>query len=159
VPYDQFVREHLAGDLLPRPRRHPVDGFNESVLGTGFWFLGESKHSPVDIRQDGADRRDNMIDVFSKTFLGLTVPCGRCHDHKFDAVTQKDYYSLVSYLQSSRFNRAFIDAPEKIDVPARKMRELRNEANKLAAEQSAKVLSERLDKLAAALLDQKSDEF
>src|SRR5262249_54256768 len=140
----------------PKPRRLPTEGFNESVIGTGFWYLGESKHSPVDIRQDGADRRDNMIDVFSKTFLGLTVACARCHDHKFDAITQKDYYSLVSYLQSSRFDRAFIDAPEKIDAPARKMRELRSQANKLAVTQSAQVLSERLDKLSAALLARKS---
>jgi hypothetical protein len=46
---------------------------NESILGTGFWFLGEWIHSPVDIRKDECDRVDNMIDVFSKTFLGLTV--------------------------------------------------------------------------------------
>jgi hypothetical protein len=159
VPYDQFVREHLAGDLLSKPRRHPKEGFNESALGTGFWFLGESKHSPVDVRQDGGDRRDNMIDVFSKTFLGLTVACARCHDHKFDAITQKDYYALVSYLQSSRFDRAFLDDPEKIDITARKMRELRTEANRLAAKQSAAVLGERLDRLSAALLDKKSDDY
>src|SRR5262249_57006965 len=89
----------------------------------------------------------------------LTVACARCHDHKFDAITQKDYYALVSYLQSSRFDRAFIDAPEKIDVPARKMRELRSQANKLAAAQSAQVLSQRPAKLSAALLDRKSDDY
>src|SRR5262249_25328439 len=49
VPYNQFVLEHLAGDLLPNPRRHPTEGFNESIIGTGFFFLGEAKHSPVDI--------------------------------------------------------------------------------------------------------------
>ncbi len=73
VPYDQFVREHIAGDLLPHPRLHPTKEFNESVLGTGFWFLGEWVHSPVDIRKDEADRFDNMLDVMSKTFLGVTV--------------------------------------------------------------------------------------
>ena len=86
VPYDRFVTEHLAGDLLPQPRRHPVEKFNESIQATAFWFLGEEKHSPVDLRVDGADRRDNQIDVFAKTFLGLTVSCARCHDHKFDAI-------------------------------------------------------------------------
>ena len=54
---------------------HPEEHFNESVLGTGFWFLGEWVHSPVDIRKDETDRFDNMIDVFSKTFLGVTVAC------------------------------------------------------------------------------------
>src|SRR5262249_29917507 len=82
VPYDQFVTEHIAGDLLEKPRRHPAEGFNESLIGTGFWFLGEAKHSPVDLRIDEADRMDNQIDVFSKAFLGLTVSCARCHDHK-----------------------------------------------------------------------------
>ena len=52
LPYDQFVVEQIAGDLLENPRRHPVDGFNESIIGTGFYFLGEGTHSPVDVRED-----------------------------------------------------------------------------------------------------------
>ncbi len=125
LPYDRLVTEHLAGDLLSEPRRHPTEKFNESILGTGFWFLGEAKHSPVDLRVDGADRRNNQIDVFSKTFLGLTVSCARCHDHKFDAILTRDYYGLASYLQSSRYQRAFIDDPERIAAPARKLAALR----------------------------------
>ena len=109
IPYDQFIREHLAGDLLKTPRTHPTEGFNESILGTGFWFLGEWVHSPVDIRQDELDRYDNMIDVMSKTFLGLTVSCARCHDHKFDAISQRDYYALTGYLQSSSYRQARFD--------------------------------------------------
>jgi hypothetical protein len=103
VPYDQFVTEHIAGDLLPQPRLNVAEGFNESIIGTGFWFLGEWCHSPVDIRKDECDRIDNMLDVFSKTFLGVTVACARCHDHKFDAISQRDYYSLAGYLQSSSY--------------------------------------------------------
>ena len=87
VPYDQFVIEQLAGDLLPQPRRHPADGCNESILATGFFWLGEGKQTPVDIRQEQADRIDNQIDVLGKAFLGLTVACARCHDHKFDAIS------------------------------------------------------------------------
>ncbi len=101
VPYDKFMTEHIAGDLLPQPRVNTEKKFNESILGTGFWFLGEWIHSPVDIRKDETDRFDNMVDVFSKSFLGLTVTCARCHDHKFDAISQKDYYALFGYLQSS----------------------------------------------------------
>jgi hypothetical protein len=112
VPYNQFVVEHLAGDLLPQPRRHPADGFNESILGTGFWFLGEEVHSPVDIRQDQADRFDNKVDVLSKAFLGLTVACARCHDHKFDAISAKDYYALFGFLQSSNYRLARFDSME-----------------------------------------------
>jgi cytochrome c553 len=144
VPYDQFVTEHIAGDLLPKPRRHPTEHSNESILGTGFWFLGEAKHSPVDVRADGADRRDNQIDVFAKAFLGLTVACARCHDHKFDAVAQKDYYALAGYLQSSRYQRAFLDDPERVGAPRRQLEALRSEARALAVAQSAKVLTAAL---------------
>jgi hypothetical protein len=151
VPYDQIVREHIAGDLLT-PRRHPITGINESVLGTAFWFLGESKHSPVDVRADGADRRDNMIDVFGKAFLGLTVACARCHDHKFDPIPQADYYALAGYLQSSRYERVFLDLPETFAGPIQEIRSLRDQANKLARTQSAKVLTARLAKLPGALL-------
>ncbi len=112
VPYDQFVREHIAGDLLPKPRLNPHDGCNESILGTGFFFLGEEVHSPVDIRQDQADRFDNRIDVLTKTFLGLTVSCARCHDHKFDAISTRDYYSLFGFLESSGYRLARIDTLE-----------------------------------------------
>jgi hypothetical protein len=105
VPYDKFVTEHIAGDLMPNPRLHPEQNFNESILGTGFWFLGEWIHSPVDIRQDEADRFDNMVDVASKAFLGLTVACARCHDHKFDAISTKDFYAFNGFLQSSNYRQ------------------------------------------------------
>ncbi|NNJ24378.1 PSD1 and planctomycete cytochrome C domain-containing protein [Alienimonas chondri] len=112
VPHDQLVREHLAGDLLAEPRLNPEEGFNESILGTGFWFLGEWVHSPVDIRKDEADRFDNMIDVMSKAFLGVTVSCARCHDHKFDAISTADYYSLAGFLQSSDYRQVRFESSE-----------------------------------------------
>jgi hypothetical protein len=125
VPYDQFVREHIAGDLLPAPRHNPAERFNESILGTGFYYLGESKHSPVDVRGDQADRIDNQIDVISKTFLGTTVACARCHDHMFDAVSQRDYYALAGFLQTGRYQRAFIDDPAPTRAKVRELEALR----------------------------------
>ncbi len=113
VPYDQWITEHLAGDLMTEPRLNPQQGFNESVLGTGFWFLGEWVHSPVDIRKDEADRFDNMIDVMSKTFLGVTVACARCHDHKFDAISTADYYALSGFLQSSDYRQVRFETMEQ----------------------------------------------
>lgn len=109
VPYDQFVTEHIAGDLLEHPRRNPETDFNESVLATGFWFLGEAVHGPVDSKDDEAKRIDNQIDVMCRSFIGLTVACARCHDHKFDAISTKDYYALSGFLQSSRRQRRVID--------------------------------------------------
>ncbi|MEM8945102.1 MAG: PSD1 and planctomycete cytochrome C domain-containing protein [Planctomycetota bacterium] len=121
VPYDQLVREHIAGDLIEPPRLHPEYGFNESVLGTGFWFLGEWVHSPVDIRKEEADRFDNMIDVMSKAFLGVTVGCARCHDHKFDAISTADYYSLSGFLQSSDYRQLRFESLESNRQVARKL--------------------------------------
>ena len=107
VPYDQFIREHLAGDLMSSPRRDPTSGVNESLLATGFFFLGEGKHSPVDVRQEQSDRIDNQIDVLGKTFLAQTLACARCHDHKFDPIPTRDYYALYGILKSSRYQQAF----------------------------------------------------
>ncbi len=102
VPYDAMVKEQLAGDLMNPPRYNPDQGFNESVLGTVFLNMGEGKHSPVDTKDEEKIRIDNMIDVTSKTFLGLTVACSRCHDHKFDDIPTTDYYSLYGIFESTR---------------------------------------------------------
>jgi hypothetical protein len=112
VHYDKFVAEHLAGDLVSPPRLHPATGANESILGTGFWHLGEAVHSPVDIRKDETDRVDNAIDVLSKTFLAMTVSCARCHDHKFDAISTRDFYALAGFAQSAEYRLAPFDTME-----------------------------------------------
>jgi mono/diheme cytochrome c family protein len=114
LPYNQLIFEHISGDALPKPRRHPVEGFNESAIGAGFHTLGEGVHSPVDIREEQMRRVDNQLDVLSKTFLGLTLACARCHDHKFDPITAQDYYAMAGYLVSSRHQQAFIDPPDRI---------------------------------------------
>lgn len=125
VPYNQLVLEHIAGDLLKEPRLNREEKFNESILGTGFWHLGEEVHSPVDIRADEADRFDNRIDVFSKTFLALTVSCARCHDHKFDAISTKDYYALYGFLRSSHYRQVRFDTIEHNKQVMKELTELR----------------------------------
>jgi hypothetical protein len=142
LPYDRFVVEQVSGDLLPAPRRHPADGFNESILGTGFFFLGEGTHSPVDVREDQLRRVDNQIDVFSKTFLGLTVSCARCHNHKFDPIRSRDYYALAGYMTSSRHQQAFLDPPGRIDAKAQRLRDLKAEVRAILAE-ALPILPER----------------
>ncbi|MBL9169733.1 MAG: DUF1553 domain-containing protein [Verrucomicrobiales bacterium] len=112
VLYKQFVLEHVAGDLLPAPRLQTGSELNESVLATGWAFLGEEVHSPVDIRQDECERIDNKVDVFSKTFLGLTVSCARCHDHKFDPIRTDDYYALAGFMLGSSFRQVRFEAME-----------------------------------------------
>ena len=134
LPFNEFLTEHIAGDLLAQPRRNAKDGTNESLVATGFWWLGEAKHSPVDSRAEYADKIDNQIDVFGKAVLGLTVACARCHDHKFDAISTKDYYSLFSVLASSRFNRADIDDPAPTVKILDELRRLRGEWPKRSAD-------------------------
>lgn len=109
VPYDQFVVEHLAGDLLSPPRLDPAGRVNESIIATGFFWFGDQTHSPVDVLKAEADRIDNQIDVLGKTFLGLTLSCARCHDHKFDPLTARDYYALYGVLAGSRFRQVLLD--------------------------------------------------
>ena len=152
VPYNKFVIEHVAGDLLPEPRRHPTERFNESIIGTGFWFLGEATHSPVDVRADEATRIDNQIDVFAKTLLAQTVACARCHDHKFDAISTKDYYALSGYLQSSRYQVACADPPEARLALVKRLEELRQEESQLLRDIGAKTAPVSAEQISIYLL-------
>lgn len=104
VPFDQFVREAIAGDLLAEPRTNPDDGSNESANGPGFFQMTDGHHGPPDIHMEEARVFDGMIDTTGKAFLGMTVGCARCHDHKFDAVSTEDYYALYGILASSRLD-------------------------------------------------------
>ena len=134
LPYDRFVAEHVAGDLLP-PRLNPGTGANESVLATGWAFLGEEAHSPVDIRQDECERLDNKVDVLSKSFLGLTVSCARCHDHKFDAITQRDYYALSGFISAASYRQVRFETMVRHEQAASELERIRRaHAPKVAAE-------------------------
>ncbi len=132
VPYDQLIREHLAGDLIDPPRIDPANGWNESVIGTGFWFLHEATHAPTDVQKHEADIIDNQIDVLSKTFLGLTVSCARCHDHKFDAISAEDYYALSAYSQSSVRQNYPQDTDGRIAADTKTIRQLLADASEEA---------------------------
>jgi hypothetical protein len=130
VPYDQFVIEHIAGDLVKNPRRS-AEGDNESIVGTGFWYLGEEVHSPVDVRQHQADRMDNRIDVFGKTLQGMTIACARCHDHKFDAISTADYYALYGYLKSTRQSQRAVN-DRQIGAAVARLLEVKGEIRRVA---------------------------
>ncbi len=112
VPIDQLIREHLAGDLLPHPRVNHDEQFSESILGTAHLRLVEHGFQPVDTRDEQVKVTDSQIDVAMKAFQGLTVSCARCHDHKFDAISQRDYYALAGIFESSRPAMVTIDPPE-----------------------------------------------
>ena len=89
-PYDRFVREQLAGDELP-------DGGSDGLIATGFYRLGQWDDEPADRLLALYDGFDDIITTTAQGFLGLTVNCARCHDHKIDPISQQDYYRLVAF--------------------------------------------------------------
>ena len=113
LPIDQFFREQIAGDLLPNPRIDRERQINESALGIGQLRMVPHGFNPTDPLDEMVTFTDNQIDVLSKAFLGMTVSCARCHNHKFDAISQADFYALFGVLESCR--PAVIQA----DIPGR----------------------------------------
>lgn len=125
VSYDQLVREHIAGDLLDNPRINEQMG-NESIIGTAFWRFGELGHDNcVEFPAIRFDALDNQIDTFAKAFQGLTISCSRCHDHKLDAISTRDYYALVGVLEGCSQVVHTIDSPERIAKVAQRIREIK----------------------------------
>jgi len=104
-PYDQFVREQLAGDLMP------VDGDNEETMqrqiATGFMALGPKVLAEPDPKKMEMDIIDEQLDTTGRAFMGLTFGCARCHDHKFDPLPTADYYSLAAIFKSTRVMENF----------------------------------------------------
>ena len=122
-PYDQFVLEQLAGDLMDS------EGVAEPTLfdrwtATGFLVLGPKMLAEQDKPKLVMDLVDEQIDVVGRAFLGLTLQCARCHDHKFDPVSTQDYYALAGIFKStktmenlsfvSKFNERRITGPERL---------------------------------------------
>ncbi len=93
-PFDQFLIEQIAGDLV-------TGATQESVTGTGFLQLGPKILAEPDLAKLSMDIIDEQMDTFGKVFLGMTFGCVRCHDHKFDPVSQADYYSLAAIFKST----------------------------------------------------------
>ncbi len=114
VPLDQLIREHLAGDLLREPRWNREEEINESMIGPAHLRLVEHGFQPVDTLDEQVKIVDSQIDVAMKAFQGLTVTCARCHDHKFDAISQRDYTALAGVFMSSRPAMVTIDTPERL---------------------------------------------
>ncbi|MEX1231986.1 MAG: PSD1 and planctomycete cytochrome C domain-containing protein [Planctomycetaceae bacterium] len=128
LPYDQFVREQVAGDLIAEPRINSELGLNENAIAPMFYHLGEHREGGS-LMFNGIHQQmvDNKIDAFSKAFLATTVACARCHDHKLEAVSQRDYYQLAAVFMTPRWTSRVIDAPGKNDAAIARLKELRVE--------------------------------
>jgi hypothetical protein len=100
LPYDEFLREQIAGDLMPARDGSGVN--RRGIVATGFLALGAKAIAQQDKLKMQYDVWDEQVDVVSKSVLGMTLACARCHDHKFDPLLTRDYYSWVGIFASTR---------------------------------------------------------
>jgi hypothetical protein len=145
VPYDRLVMEQVAGDLI-EPRFDPQTKLNESLIACMALRLGERRHGDS-AAADGVSQEAlaNVIDTLGKGFLGTTLACAQCHDHKLDAVAQKDYYALAGVFMSTRWHVRTVDAEDpNIAVLA----ELRDIKQKIRSELARHWLASKDDLLA-----------
>jgi hypothetical protein len=162
-PFDQFLIEQIAGDLLPRSE--------DAITGTGFLALGAHVLAEPDMRKLEMDIIDEQIDTIGKAFLGMTLGCARCHDHKFDPISQEDYYAMAAIFRSTRsladekmgaikfWYEHSLATPEQLaakkkfddDVKAKKA-EIAAVGSKARSEVRARVQKRAADYLAAAAL-------
>jgi cytochrome c553 len=104
MPFERFVTEQIAGDLLP----DDIDGRDDRLAATGLFALG-----PVYYGRAVLDELDDRVDTLTRGFLGLTVACARCHDHKFDPISQRDYYALAGIFSSTVY-KEYPQAPPEV---------------------------------------------
>jgi hypothetical protein len=97
MPYDQFVMNQIAGDLLPSKSEPNIEG----TIATGVMAIGNWGNGDSDKEKQLTDIVDDQVDVVGRAFLGLTIACARCHDHKFDPISSEDYYGLAGIFFSS----------------------------------------------------------
>ncbi len=143
-PYDQFLIEQLAGDLLPR--RDNPDREVERYLATGFLAIGPKMLACDDPDKMRRDIVDDQIDTIGRALLGLSLGCGRCHDHKFDPFPTSDYYGLAGIFLSTEtvFDYKVVAKWVEQELPPYKSDPLRAELAKLRSEKAP------LDKLLKA---------
>ena len=130
-PYDQFIREQIAGDELDQVTA-------ETLTATGFYRLGIWDDEPADSLQARFDGLDDIILTTGQSFLGLTMNCARCHDHKIDPIPQKDYYSLLSFFEdvTPYARRGDLTSFSQIDVSSKELKDryAANDQNRLRLE-------------------------
>lgn len=162
-PYDQFVHEQLAGDLMPASK--DLASTFERWTATGFLSLGAKMLAEDDPVKMEMDIIDEQLDTAGRTFMGLTIGCARCHDHKFDPIPQADYYSMAGIFKSSKTMENFkvvakwheyVLAPpedrERLAAHEARIEAKRKEAARVVKTENEKLVAEARARVGAYLL-------
>ncbi len=159
-PYDQFLAEQLAGDLMPTA--DPTMR-QQRLIATGFLSLGPKVLAEPDARKMELDIVDEQVDTVSRAFLGLTLGCARCHDHKFDPISTEDYYGLAGIFLSTRTMESFRKIARWHENPLGSAEDAARKAEHVArgakVREAIKALSGKTDSQAAAELKQRKAEL
>lgn len=141
MPYDFFVKAQVAGDLLDEKVRH------KSLPGTGFFGLGPWYYDNGAVEVTRADERHDRVDAVTRGFLGLTVACARCHDHKYDPIPTADYYSMAGVFLNTQYEeyplvpKAVVDKFTKIEEQVDTKQRLLNETQTNLSSQLSQTLA------------------
>ena len=146
-PYDVFLREQIAGDLMTAAN---PDARKEQVIATGFLALGAHDLNEQDVAQFQMDVADEQINVLTRSVMGLTVGCARCHDHKFDPIPTTNYYSMAGIFLSTDLKTGLARRPMN------RVSYFQEERLVLLPEAEQVKLTPEQEKTKAELLEQKS---
>jgi hypothetical protein len=111
MPYDRFVKLQIAADLIEMDDAGRI----KNLPALGFFGLGAQYYKNTDAAKAAADELDDRVDTLTRGFLGLTVSCARCHDHKFDPIPQQDYYSLAGIFSSCKISNVQLASQDLLD--------------------------------------------
>ena len=151
MPYDLFVKRQIAGDLIASNEEERF----EQLPALGYFGLGAQYYKNSDAAKAAADELDDRIDTLTRGFLGLTVSCARCHDHKFDPIPQQDYYSLAGIFQSTRLHTAPLVPQPEVDAYQKyqkQIKELEKEIAQIIESEGPRAREAEVDRIAAYMI-------
>ncbi len=147
IPYNQLVKEHIAGDLLKTPRID-AKGCNASAIGPAHLRMVFHGFAPTDALEEQLRFTDDQINVVSKAFMGLTVSCARCHNHKFDAISQNDFYRWYGIFASCPPGTRTVDGPSnEVDAKRAQLASLKEAIRHKLADHWLKEIAALSDRL------------
>ena len=151
MPFDLFIKYQIAADLMDIDEAERL----RNLPALGYFGLGAQYYKNTDAAKAAADELDDRIDTLTRGFLGLTVSCARCHDHKFDPIPQQDYYSLAGVFHSSRLHNAPLVSSaevERFHDAQQKIKKLEESIDQTIASNGPKLRESRIAEVSRYLL-------